>query len=70
LTTRNFCSILITDLKKGEAMADVRSIGVSQEVYDDLVKIQEKHKDEHNANKTFSQIIEDLLKEHKTTVNG
>ena len=39
----------------------VRSIGVIEEVYLDLVAIQDAHKKAYNANKTFSQIIQDLL---------
>ncbi len=39
----------------------VRSIGVTEPIYEELVKIQEAHKEAYNANKTFSQVIQDLL---------
>ena len=39
----------------------MKNIGITEQVYDKLAGIQEKHRTRHNANKTFSQVIEDLL---------
>lgn len=41
-------------------MADkMRNIGIPEAMYDEMVKIQEKHKEKYNGNKAFYQIIED-----------
>ena len=42
--------------------ADMTSIGIKKETYGELVKIQDRFKKKHNGNKSFDQIIQDLLK--------
>jgi len=42
-------------------MADTKNIGLAPETYERLLKIQEGFKQKHNSNKTFDQIVVDLL---------